>query len=124
MITKPDRNVLRKKRHYRIRKKLFGNAHRPRLSVYRSTKHIYAQIIDDMQGMTLVHASTLDKELRDQLNEIGTGNKEAAALVGELLARRAKAKGIEKIVFDRGGYKYHGRVQALAEAARAGGLDF
>ncbi|MBE3595368.1 MAG: 50S ribosomal protein L18 [Candidatus Carbobacillus altaicus] len=124
MITKPDRNVLRKKRHYRIRKKLFGNAQRPRLSVYRSTKHIYAQIIDDMQGVTLVHASTLDKELRDQLNEIGTGNKEAAALVGELLARRAKAKGIEKIVFDRGGYKYHGRVQALAEAARAGGLDF
>ncbi|MDY0322591.1 MAG: 50S ribosomal protein L18 [Candidatus Carbobacillus sp.] len=124
MITKPDRNALRKKRHYRIRKKLFGNALRPRLSVYRSSKHIYAQIIDDTQGVTLVHASTLDKELRESLNEVGTGNKEAAARVGALLAERAKAKGIEKVVFDRGGYKYHGRVQALAEAAREGGLDF
>lgn len=124
MITKPDRNALRKKRHYRIRKKLFGTASRPRLNVYRSSKHIYAQIIDDTQGVTLVQASTLDKELRETFQDTGTGNKEAAARVGALLAARAKAKGIEKVVFDRGGYKYHGRVQALAEAAREGGLDF
>ncbi|GAB6932373.1 MAG TPA: 50S ribosomal protein L18 [Calditerricola sp.] len=122
MIQKPSRNELRKKRHLRVRKKVFGTPERPRLNVFRSNKHIYAQIIDDLKGHTLVAASTLDKELRDQIEN--GGNVEAAAKVGALVAKRALEKGITKVVFDRGGYKYHGRVKALAEAAREAGLEF
>ncbi|MDQ0340202.1 large subunit ribosomal protein L18 [Caldalkalibacillus uzonensis] len=122
MITKVDKNKARKKRHARVRRKLFGTAERPRLNVFRSTKHIYAQLIDDMEGKTLVSASTLDKELRDQI-EYG-GKIEAAQQVGALLAKRAVEKGYKQVVFDRGGYLYHGRVKALADAAREGGLQF
>ncbi|NLN15383.1 MAG: 50S ribosomal protein L18 [Tissierellia bacterium] len=120
MIKKEDRNLNRKARHRRVRKKISGTAERPRLNVYRSGKHIYAQIIDDTKGHTLVSASTLDKSL----NLTSTGNKEAAKVVGELIAKRALEKGIENVVFDRGGYIYHGRVQALAEGAREAGLKF
>ena len=120
MISKVDRNKARLRRHLRVRKKVFGTAARPRLNVFRSSKHIYAQIIDDLKGVTLVAASTLDKELGLK----NGGNVEAARKVGELIAKRAKEKGIEAVVFDRGGYVYHGRVQALAEAAREGGLQF
>ncbi|MDR5709177.1 MAG: 50S ribosomal protein L18 [Armatimonadota bacterium] len=122
MILKEDRNQRRKIRHARIRKKVFGTAERPRLSVFRSLKHIYAQLIDDERGHTLTAASTLDLEIRDQLK--GLTKIEQSRLVGQLLARRAKAKGIERVVFDRGGYKYHGRVRALAEGARGEGLEF
>lgn len=119
MITKLDKNKVRKKRHARVRTKINGTAERPRLNVYRSNKNIYAQIIDDVAGHTLVSASTLEKEFE------GTGNnKEAAAKVGELLAKRAVEKNITSVVFDRGGYLYHGRVKALAEAARENGLQF
>jgi large subunit ribosomal protein L18 len=120
MITKVDRNAVRKRRHARVRKKIFGTAERPRLNVFRSNKHIYAQIIDDMKAVTIVSASTLDKEF-----DLGsTGNIEAAKKVGELVAKRALEKGIKKVVFDRGGYLYHGRVKALADAAREAGLEF
>ncbi|GIM46134.1 50S ribosomal protein L18 [Collibacillus ludicampi] len=122
MITKIDRNKARKRRHLRVRKKLFGTPTRPRLNVFRSSKHIYAQLIDDTKGVTLVSASTVDPELKDKV-EYG-GNVEAAAKVGELVAKRALAKGYKQVVFDRGGYLYHGRVQALAEAAREAGLEF
>ncbi|SEG07217.1 LSU ribosomal protein L18P [Caloramator fervidus] len=122
MITKPSRNEQRKKRHLRVRKKVFGTAERPRLNVYRSEKHMYAQIINDELGVTLVAASTLDKELRDKI-KVGS-NKEAAREVGRLIAKRALEKGITKVVFDRGGYIYHGRVKELAEGAREAGLDF
>ena len=122
MITKGDRNKARLKRHLRVRKKLAGTTERPRLNVFRSSKHVYAQIIDDTKGVTLVSASTLDKELRDQIQN--GGNVDAAQKVGALVAQRAKAKGIEKVVFDRGGYLYHGRVKALADAAREAGLEF
>ncbi|MDG4657880.1 50S ribosomal protein L18 [Ectobacillus antri] len=120
MITKPDKNVVRKKRHARVRAKLTGTAQRPRLNVFRSNQHIYAQVIDDVKGVTLVSASTLDKELSLE----GTGNISAATKVGELVAKRAVEKGIKEVVFDRGGYLYHGRVKALAEAAREAGLQF
>lgn len=120
MITKVDKNVVRKKRHARVRSKLSGTAERPRLNVYRSNKHIYAQIIDDEKGVTLVSASTLDKEA----NLESTGNVEAAKRVGELIAKRAVEKGIKDVVFDRGGYLYHGRIKALAESARENGLEF
>jgi len=122
MITKPDRNKVRKIRHLRVRKKIRGTAERPRLNVFRSAKHIYAQIIDDEKGVTLVAASTLDKELRGSISN--GGNVEAARKVGELIAKRAQAKGLKNVVFDRGGYLYHGRVQALADAAREAGLNF
>lgn len=122
MITKADKNKARVKRHLRVRKKIQGTAERPRLNIFRSSKHMYAQIIDDVKGVTLVSASTLDKELRDQITN--GGNVEAAQKVGELVAKRAKEKGIDRVVFDRGGYLYHGRVQALADAAREGGLEF
>jgi len=112
--------LLRRRRH--IRRRLFGTPERPRLSVYRSLKHIYAQIIDDTTGRTLVSASTLAKPLRDELAK--TGDCEAAARVGALLAERAKAAGITAVCFDRGGRKFHGRIKALAEAARQGGLQF
>ncbi|SHI77781.1 50S ribosomal protein L18 [Lutispora thermophila] len=122
MITKTSKNDLRKKRHYRVRTKVFGTAERPRLNVYRSLKNIYAQIIDDEAGVTLVAASTLDKELKEKLAY--GGNKEAAKAVGELIAKKAQEKGIKKVVFDRGGYIYHGRVLELANAAREAGLEF
>lgn len=120
MITKPDKNVVRKRRHNRVRKHVFGTAERPRLNVYRSNKHIYAQLIDDKNGVTLVSASTVDNDL----NVESTGNIEAAKQVGELVAKRAKEKGFQSVVFDRGGYLYHGRVKALADAARDAGLEF
>lgn len=119
------RRERRERRHKRVRKRVFGTPERPRLNVFRSVKHIYAQIIDDTQGHTLVSASSLDKEikaLRDGKNH--GGDIEAARLVGELIGRRALEKGITKVVFDRGGYKYHGRVKALADAARSAGLEF
>ena len=115
-----DRKKIRAKKHYRIRKNIHGTAECPRLAVYRSAKHIYAQLIDDNQGVTLAAASTLDASLKD----IYGGNKEAAKKVGLLLAENAKAKGIADVVFDRSGLKYHGRVAALADGAREGGLNF
>ena len=120
MFKKVDKNSSRVKRHLRVRKKVSGTPERPRLSVYRSEKNIYAQIIDDVNAVTLVSASTLDKDLN---LEVG-GNKEAAKLVGELIAKRAVDKGITEVVFDRGGYVYHGRVQVLADSAREAGLKF
>jgi len=120
MITKPDKNVVRKRRHNRVRKHVTGTAERPRLNIYRSNKHIYAQLIDDKNGVTLVSASTVDKDL----NLESTGNIEAAKQVGELVAKRAQDKGYQSVVFDRGGYLYHGRVKALADAARDAGLEF
>jgi large subunit ribosomal protein L18 len=120
MITKADKNATRKKRHARVRSKLSGTAARPRLNVFRSSKHIYAQLIDDVNGVTLVSASTLDKEVSLE----STGNVDAAINVGELVAKRAIEKGHKSVVFDRGGYLYHGRVKALADAARENGLEF
>ncbi|QAY67872.1 50S ribosomal protein L18 [Paenibacillus protaetiae] len=122
MITKGDKNKARLKRHLRVRKKINGSAARPRLSVFRSSKHIYAQLIDDVQGVTLASASTADKELAAQIGN--GGNVESARKVGQLIAERAKAKGVTEVVFDRGGYLYHGRIQALADAAREAGLEF
>jgi len=122
MITKQDKNKIRKKRHLRVRNKLQGTAVRPRLNVFRSSKHIYAQVIDDATGTTLASASTVDPELKGNIEN--GGNVEAAKSVGALVAKRAQEKGIEEVVFDRGGYLYHGRVQALAEAAREAGLKF
>ncbi|MEH6992266.1 50S ribosomal protein L18 [Bacillus sp. EB106-08-02-XG196] len=120
MITKLDKNASRKKRHARVRAKLSGTAARPRLNVFRSNKHLYAQLIDDMSGVTLASASTMEKDL----NLESTSNVDAAKLVGELVAKRAVEKGITAVVFDRGGYLYHGRIQALADAARENGLQF
>lgn len=119
MITKKDTNIARLKRHKRVRAKISGTASRPRLCVYRSNSNIYAQIIDDVAGATLVSASSLEKGF-----EGNGGNVEAAKKVGEAVAKKALEKGIECVVFDRGGYLYHGRVQALAEGAREGGLKF
>lgn len=112
----------RKRRHRRIRQKISGTAARPRMNIFRSLNHIYVQVIDDVAGNTLVSASSLDKKLRGDLE--GKSKKEQAALVGKAVAERAKEAGIETVVFDRGGYLYHGRVQALAEGAREGGLKF
>jgi len=109
-------------RHKRVRKKVFGTSEKPRLNVFRSLKHIYAQVIDDYSGKTLVAASSADKELKGQVAT--GGNIEAAKTVGHLIAQRATGKGVKKVVFDRGGYLYHGRVKALADAAREGGLEF
>lgn len=108
------------RRHARVRKQVGGTAERPRLAVFRSNKHVVAQVIDDRAGRTLVAASTLETDLRGG----GTSNKEAAAKVGRLVAERAKAAGVEQVVFDRGGFRYHGRVAALADAARDAGLEF
>ena len=122
MIGKIDKNKIRKRKHVRVRKKISGTADCPRLGVYRSNSHIYAQIIDDEAGVTLVSASSLDKDIK---GEISNGsNIEAASAVDKLVAERAAAKEIKDVVFDRGGYLYHGRVQALAEAAREAGLNF
>ena len=122
MFSKIDKNSVRVKRHWRMRKNINGTAERPRLNVYRSTCHIYAQVIDDTVGCTLVSASTLDGELKEQL--AGKTKVEQAKLVGELVGKRALEKGISKVVYDRGGYLYTGRVQALAEGARKAGLEF
>lgn len=119
MITKADKNATRKKRHGRVRAKLSGTEARPRLNVFRSNKHIYAQLIDDVKGVTLASASTLDKDVNIEGN-----NLEAAKQIGELIAKRAVEKGYKSVVFDRGGYLYHGRIQTLADAARENGLEF
>jgi large subunit ribosomal protein L18 len=119
MVKKLDRAKARAKRHYRVRNKISGTAECPRLNVFRSSKHIYAQIIDDVKGVTLCAASSLDKNF-----EGNGGNKEGARKVGEMIAAAAAEKGISTVVFDRGGYVYHGRVQELAEGAREGGLKF
>lgn len=113
----------RKRRHLRVRAKVFGTPERPRLNVFRSNKHVYAQIIDDTRGHTLVAASTLEREVRERLPEPHP-KVEEARVVGQVIGERALSKGITKVVFDRGGYKYHGRVKALAEGARAAGLQF
>ena len=120
MIKKVDRNSARVKRHTRVRNKVVGTSNVPRLNVFRSNNNIFAQIIDDEASKTLVSASSIDKELKLE----NGGNTEAAEKVGELLAKRAKKAKISKVVFDRGGYLYHGRVKALAEAARENGLEF
>ena len=117
-----SKNVVRKRVHSRIRKKISGTGARPRLNIFRSLNHIYAQIIDDVKGVTLVSASSLDKEIR-AVNKAG-GNAAGAKSVGAEIAKRAKSKGIETVVYDRGGYNYHGRVKVLAEAAREAGLKF
>ncbi|KRN81865.1 50S ribosomal protein L18 [Pediococcus ethanolidurans] len=118
VISKPDKNKTRQRRHLRVRNKISGTAECPRLNVYRSNKNIYAQVIDDVAGVTLASASTLDSEVS------GDSKTDQASSVGALVAKRATEKKIEKVVFDRGGYLYHGRVQALAEAARENGLKF
>ena len=118
MIPQRQRNVIRQRVHWRIRQKMQGTAERPRLNVYRSLNHIYAQIIDDAAGETLVSASTLSAKLKTG------GNVAAAKEVGKLVAEEARKKGIKRVVFDRGGYLYHGRLKALAEAARESGLEF
>ncbi len=122
MLKRVDRNAKRIKRHLKARNVIKGTPERPRLNVFRSSKHIYAQIIDDVQGITLVSASSNDKELKASIGY--GGNKEAAKLVGKAIGERAKAKGIEQVVFDRGGYLYHGRVKELADGAREAGLQF
>lgn len=122
MLKRFERNQRRMDRHRRARQKIHGTPERPRLNVYRSNNHIYAQIIDDIAGQTLVSASTLDKELVEKLSS--THNKEASKLVGQLVGKRAIEKEIEEVVFDRGGYIYHGRIKELAEGAREAGLKF
>ena len=122
MINKPSRSAIREKKHRRIRHHLSGTAQAPRLAVFRSNKHMYAQIIDDTLGRTLVSASTLQKEVKAQLEQTDTVG--AAAYLGTVIAKRALDAGIETVVFDRGGYIYHGKVKALADAAREAGLKF
>src|SRR6056297_863196 len=117
-----DKKTARKRRHFRVRNRMTGTPDKPRMVVNRSLKHMYVQIIDDLNGHTLVAASTVDNDLRDQLEK--SGNIDAAKKVGELAAERALEKDIQKVVFDRAGYKYHGRVQALADAEREKGLEF
>ncbi len=123
MIKKPSSSKNRAIKHYRLRKDLKGTADRPRLSVYRSNLHMYAQLIDDVQGYTLASASTVEKEVRQKLDN-RTSDVNAARTVGELIAKRALEKGITTVVFDRGGFLYHGKIQALADAAREAGLQF
>jgi len=123
MIGLIDRNSERRRIHKRIRTKISGSSERPRLCVYRSSRYMYAQIVDDSRGKTLAAASTIEKDLRGECKK-GTGNIEASKLVGKAIAERAKSKGIEAVVFDRGGYLYHGRIKAVAEAARESGLKF
>ena len=134
MIHKVEKKKIRSRVHKRIRQKLRGTAERPRLAVFRSVAHIYAQVIDDAQGRTLVAASSVAKDAKparaakgaktSKTTKTGGGNVAAAKAIGKLVAERAKEKGIAKVVFDRGGYPYHGRIKALAEAARAAGLEF
>ena len=122
MINKPSRAAVRQKKHRRMRGHISGTAARPRLAVFRSNKHMYAQIIDDTKGVTLVSASTLQADVKDGLEY--TDTVEAAAKVGKVIAERALSAGIKEVVFDRGGIIYHGKIQALADAAREAGLDF
>ena len=122
MLKKADKNAKRLQRHKRVRRKVFGTPQRPRLCVFRSSNNIYAQIIDDTNRVTLVAASSLDEAVRGAVNH--TGNKEAAKMVGEMVAKKAVEKGITEVVFDRGGYIYHGRIKELAEGAREAGLKF
>ena len=122
MLKKADKNAKRLQRHKRVRRKVFGTPQRPRLCVFRSSNNIYAQIIDDTNRVTLVAASSLDEDVKGAVNH--TGNKEAAKMVGEMVAKKAVEKGITEVVFDRGGYIYHGRIKELAEGAREAGLKF
>jgi len=125
MIGKTSKNATRNKIHTRIRKKIAGTSERPRLSVYRSVSHVYAQVIDDSKGVTLVSACTIEKGKGQKGDKRPTGGNVASAKdIGKLIAERAKEKGIKKVVFDRGGYLYHGRIKALADAAREAGLEF
>jgi large subunit ribosomal protein L18 len=119
-MTTKQKQALRARRHYRVRKRVTGTADRPRLAVFRSNKHISAQVIDDVGGRTLASASTVEKDLKSNAG----GNRDAAKTVGQLVGERAKAAGVSKVVFDRGGFLYHGRVAALADAAREAGLEF
>jgi len=121
-MAKNSRSIARVRRHTRVRKKLMGSAERPRLNVFRSLSAIYAQMIDDQTGRTLLAASTVDGELREKMK--GLKKSEQAKLVGQTIAERAKSKGIQTVVFDRGGYRYIGRIKALADGAREGGLQF
>jgi len=122
MIKRKDRSLSRRRRHLRIRQTVRGDAARPRLSVFRSLAHIYAQVIDDARQRTLAAASSLDPEIREEAAK--AKKAEASKLVGRLIAKRAQAQGVKRVVFDRGGYLYHGRVRAVADAAREGGLEF
>jgi len=122
MSKKLSKNDIRVRKHYRVRKKISGTPERPRLFVFRSLSNTYAQIIDDTNGATIVAASTLDPSIKGTLKN--GGNKEAGTAIGKLIAEKALAKNIKQVVFDRGGYIYHGRIQAVAEAAREGGLEF
>jgi len=121
-VRKLSRSAHRERSHARLRRKIAGDAERPRLCVFRSARHIVAQVIDDRSGKTLASAGSLDTEVRKQIK--GGGNVAAAKIVGKAIAERARAAGVERVVFDRGGYQYHGRIQALAEAAREAGLKF
>ena len=121
-MSRKSREDQRKRRHRRVRAKISGTGERPRLNVYRSLENIYAQVIDDAQGHTLVSASTIDPEVAKMID--GKPKTEQAKIVGEVIAKRAKEAGVEDVVFDRGGYRYHGRVKALADGAREGGLKF
>lgn len=121
-VRRLSREAHRQRVHVRMRKRIAGTAERPRLCVHRSSRHIRAQVIDDASARTIVSASSLDKDVRSQIR--GGGNIAASKVVGKIIAERARAKGVENVVFDRGGYQYHGRVQALAEAAREAGLKF
>ncbi len=122
MITKQDKNSLRQRRHARVRKHVSGTAETPRLNVYRSLNHIYVQIIDDVKGVTIASASTMEKSVKEQV--AGKTKTEAAKVVGVTAGERAKSKGVEAVVFDRGGYLYTGRVKAVADGAREAGLKF
>ena len=122
MLTQVSRELRRQQVHTRLRRRVRGVAHAPRLNVFRSSSHIYAQVVDDTQGTTLVSASSLDKEVRETLKS--GGNVAAAKVVGQVIAKRAREAGLGRVVFDRGGYAYHGRVKALADAAREAGLNF
>jgi large subunit ribosomal protein L18 len=124
MINKPSRTKARERRHYKMRRYLSGSGERPRLAVYRSNKHIYAQVIDDVAKCTLAAASTMEKSLMESVGLKSTSNIEAAKAVGKAVAKKALEKGIDTVVFDRGGYIYHGKIQALADAAREAGLKF
>lgn len=122
MVSKQSRSEIRRKKHYRLRNRFAGTAERPRLAVFRSNNHMYAQIIDDSVGHTLAAASTVEKEIKAELEN--TDTVEAAAYVGTVIAKRAIEKGIKEVVFDRGGFIYQGKIQALADAAREAGLEF
>ena len=122
MVSKESRQKIRAKKHMKIRNRFSGTAERPRLAVFRSNSHVYAQVIDDVAGKTIVSASTLEKDIKAELKN--TDDIEAATKVGDVVAKRALEKGIKAVVFDRGGYIYHGKVEALAEAAREAGLQF